>query len=183
TNTTLISIYFIAVLIHEDPPTPLQQFFSLMPQPPSHLSTLSLHDALPISITVTDEHHSHDNGGYCEIRAADGGTIHIPSLTASTDDLCISLEGGTVDLTTFGSTDDETFKVVRNGGEITGIDPGAYDLFEVTEGDEAQAVHFATRGAPAQAHDRGLDSRAPMSVEDHPNWDDVASSATDERVK
>src|SRR5699024_12748649 len=83
TNTTLISIYFIAVLIHEDPPTPLQQFFSLMPQPPSHLSTLSLHDALPISITVTDEHHSHDNGGYCEIRAADGGTIHIPSLTAS----------------------------------------------------------------------------------------------------
>jgi len=135
------------------------------------------------TITVTDEHHSHDNGGYCEIRAADGGTIHIPSLTASTDDLCISLEGGTVDLTTFGSTDDETFKVVRNGGEITGIDPGAYDLFEVTEGDEAQSVHFATRGASAQAHDRGLDSRAPMGVEDHPDWDDVASSATDERVK
>lgn len=126
------------------------------------------------TINVIDKHHILANEcDQYELRVGDGGVLKIQALTTSSDEFYAKLEGGTITLADFGSAEGETFSIHKVHGEVRGIDPGAYDLYEPDEYGEFVLVHEATRGLTAQQHE---DERAQQPLSDASEYDPVFTS-------
>ncbi len=119
----------------------------------SGCTSYSLSAASGATVNAFDKHHILANE--CDqyhVRAEHGGALTVQTLTTSSDNLFAKLEGGTITLAEFGSVEDETFTVHKMHGEICGIDPGTYELYELDENDDLVLVQEATRGHAAQQH-------------------------------
>ncbi|MGP5164251.1 AAA family ATPase [Arthrobacter rhombi] len=120
----------------------------------SECTSYSLGAESGATINVIDTHHILANEcDHYELWARDGGTLTIQALTTFSDNFCANLEGGTLSLANFGAVEGDTFSVHKRHGEVRGIDPGAYDLYEVEENGDRVLVHEATRGVTAQQQD------------------------------
>lgn len=106
------------------------------------------------AINVIDKHHilANESDRY-GLSAEDGGALNIQTLTTSSDKLFARLEGGIITLADFGSVEEETFCVHKVHGEVRGIDPSAYALYEADQDGKFALMHEATRGLTAQQQD------------------------------
>ncbi|WP_205787477.1 AAA family ATPase [Specibacter cremeus] len=122
------------------------------------------------TINAIDRHHILANEcDQYELWVGNGGVLKIQDLTTSSNGLCARLEGGAITLADFGSVEGETFTVHKVHGEVGGIDPGAYDLYEHDENGDLVLVHEAARGQTTQQQgDDGLQQPSSAGSNDYP---------------
>lgn len=118
----------------------------------AHCTSHQLSAESGADITVLDEHHILENE--CDqygVEARTGGTIDMPALTTSAEQLMVCLDGGEIILANFAAENGGNFVLDQVHGELVGIDRAYYDLYQQDDNGDWQLIPHHEHSTAAQA--------------------------------